>query len=387
MENSFARLHFGWSELRGFSADGYTVIDSPKPELYAWEGDPHQTQDIAQTKPELINSYLKRLNSLLKTLHKTEMVAQAKRDISNEAMRKIEALGYLSLIDPKKSDSGEIVKIGGINPADKKFFQYNFMKATDLIAQKKYDQGLVILDKMLESDPENKGLLMLKSDTYTLAGDNEKARGMLLQVLELNAEFIFALQKIAWLEFNEGNLDKAENYCRKAIDLYQSDPGMYRLLAEIMVKRNNWAGAKKMLKAALDIAPSDVSSLFSLGKLMQEEKNYVEAIKYFEEVLRRSPDNIWVLNFVGKERLRTGDREGAIRAFTHAAELAPREGIQQYHLGIAYETGTDNKLLGPGSDPVAAQSFYQRALELNPELQQAKDRLSIINKASIQKRK
>ncbi|MDP6388230.1 MAG: hypothetical protein QGG63_03070, partial [Candidatus Pacebacteria bacterium] len=64
--------------------------------------------------------------------------------------------------------------------------------------------------------------------------------------------------------------------------------------------------------------------------------------------------------------------------------------------------GTDNNLLGPGSDPVAAQSHYQRALELNPDIQRAKDRLKVlsersrssaaesfntINKANVQKEK
>lgn len=402
MESAHARLYYGWSELRGLSVDGYTIIDSPKPELYAWEDDPMQVQDLAQKKPELLKSYLKRLNTLLKTLHKTEMAVQARGDMSNETMRKIEALGYLSLVDPRKAGPIEIVEIGGINPADQKFFQYKLARATKLIAEKKYDQGLILLEKMLESDPKNKWLLVQKGNTYSLAGDSEKARQAFLNVLELKTDFVYALEKIAWLEFSEGNLDKAEDYCRKAIDLYQDDPGMYKLLAEIMIKRGNQTVAKNMLQKAVDIAPSDVGALFSLGKLMQEEKNYVEARKYFEEVLRRSPDNILALNFAAKERLRTGDREGAIRAYTHAAELAPQDGTQQYYLGIAYETGADNNLLGPGSDPVAAQSHYQRALELNPDIQRAKDRLkvlsessrssaagnfNIINKANAQKRK
>ncbi|HJP18379.1 MAG TPA: sulfatase-like hydrolase/transferase [Nitrospinota bacterium] len=387
LESAYARLHFGWSELRGLAVDGYTVIDSPKPELYSWEDDPRQVKNLAQKKPELLKSYLERLNRLLKTLHKTDMAAQARGEMSNETMQKIEALGYLSLVDPRKADSVEIVEIGGINPTDQKFFQYKLARVAKIIAEKKYDQGLVLLDEMLESDPRNNWLLMQKGTTYLLAGEKEKSRQMFLQILEQDAHFVYALEKIAWLEFAEGNLDKAENYCRKAIGLYQDNAEMYNLLSKIMVTRDDWPGAKKMLQVALDKAPSDIDALLSLGALLFEEMNYSEARKLFEDALRQAPNNIDALNLTGETRLRTGDRVGAIRAYTHAAELAPLDGMQQYYLGLAYEFGTDSILLGPGSDSVAAQSYYQRALELNPDIQHAKDRLNIFNKTSVQKSK
>ena len=162
---------------------------------------------------------------------------------------------------------------------------------------------------------------------------------------------------------------------------------MYNLIAKIMVTRGDLSGAKKMLRIAVNKAPSYIDALLSLGTLLLEETNYIEARRIFEDTLRQAPVNIDALNLTGESRLRTGDREGAIRAYTHAAELAPLDGMQQYYLGLAYETGTDNSFLGPASDPVAAQSYYQRALKLNPDLQHAKDRLNIINKASAQKNK
>ena len=307
--------------------------------------------------------------------------------MSNETMQKIEALGYLSLVDPRKADPVEIVEIGGINPADQKFFQYNLARVTKIIAEKKYDQGLVLLDEMLESDPENNWLLMQKGTTYLLAGEKEKSRQVFLQILEQEAHFVYALEKIAWLEFSEGNLDKAEDYCRKAIGLYQDNAEMYNLIAKIMVTRGDLSGAKKMLRIAVNKAPSYIDALLSLGTLLLEETNYIEARRIFEDTLRQAPVNIDALNLTGESRLRTGDRVGAIRAYTHAAELAPLDGMQQYYLGLAYEFGTDSILLGPGSDSVAAQSYYQRALELNPDIQHAKDRLNIFNKTSVQKSK
>ncbi len=247
--------------MRGLSAEGFTVIDSPRPELYEWEYDPLQNQDLAKKKPEQLKSHLKTLNELLTSLYKPDIAAKARSNITEETRQKLESLGYLSLVGPNESASDKIVKIGGINPADHKFFQYKLSEISKLMAEEKHDQAISSIETFLKFDQENNWLLLLKGTVFYMQRNKEKARQVFLQILENRPHFVYALEKIAVIEFETGKLDEAEKYCRKAIEIFPDHTEMYHLLAKIMLSRDDWEGAKKMLQIEVEKAPTEVKAL------------------------------------------------------------------------------------------------------------------------------
>ena len=49
-ETYLPRIHFNWSELRGFSAGNYHFIDAPKPELFDRTKDPDEIHNLFAEK-------------------------------------------------------------------------------------------------------------------------------------------------------------------------------------------------------------------------------------------------------------------------------------------------------------------------------------------------
>jgi len=63
-ESYYARLEFGWSELRGLTDADWAYIESSEPELFDLAADPGQRRNLAAERPEVVRRYAQELRAL-----------------------------------------------------------------------------------------------------------------------------------------------------------------------------------------------------------------------------------------------------------------------------------------------------------------------------------
>lgn len=90
------------------------------------------------------------------------------------------------------------------------------------------------------------------------------------------------LRSIAYDLINNGS-PKAEKYLNKALNLYDKDFEIYKLLGQYYSNNNNYYNAIKNFKIVLSIKPDDYYSICSLALLLTKTENYKDALYYLNK--------------------------------------------------------------------------------------------------------
>lgn len=86
-ESYYARLEFGWSELRSLVDGEWAYIESTQPELYDLAADPEELHDLAGERPEVVRRYAQELRGI-------DSRFEMPRSGDDETRRRLAALGY-----------------------------------------------------------------------------------------------------------------------------------------------------------------------------------------------------------------------------------------------------------------------------------------------------
>ena len=97
-----------------------------------------------------------------------------------------------------------------------------------------------------------------------------------------------------------GDMDKAEDYYRKAVDANTGQASPYLGLAAIAIQRGNLEGALTLYTKAASIEPND-KSLTGVGLVKMELGAHEEAFTCFSQALAHNPENAVALNCIVRE--------------------------------------------------------------------------------------
>ena len=164
------------------------------------------------------------------------------------------------------------------------------------------------------------------------------------------------------INWRRGNLDKAEQYLRKAIKpaKYSKDKlilaELYNALAFVETHQGKFEHAIKSYKKAIASAPNQISAWNNLGYLCIKVERNDEALFAFQKAIDQNTKDPLSWNGLGKVYFQLGYFEDAITAFENAIHLAPSYSEPWEELGDSLAE------LGKDSD---AANAYRRALEIN----------------------
>jgi arylsulfatase A-like enzyme len=86
-ESYYARLEFGWSELRGLVDGEWAYIESTEPELFDLAADPGEQHNLAADRPDILRRYAQELRAI-------DPRFEPPRGGDEETRQRLEALGY-----------------------------------------------------------------------------------------------------------------------------------------------------------------------------------------------------------------------------------------------------------------------------------------------------
>jgi len=206
--------------------------------------------------------------SLLADLGKTdEAVAETKKLLDGKNDR--ETYITLAQIYEKAKRYDDMAK--AIDEADKLSADKDdkesvlFMRAAMFEKRKDYDAAEKEFRRVLEINPKNASALNYLG--YMLADRNVRlpeALQMIRQAVDLDPNNGAYLDSLGWVYYRTGELDKAEEYLKSAIERFSKDPTVHDHLGDVYAKQGNLKDAitqwEKSLREWENTAPTDSDS-------------------------------------------------------------------------------------------------------------------------------
>ncbi|MGB7643110.1 MAG: sulfatase-like hydrolase/transferase [Terriglobales bacterium] len=177
-------LVYGWSAIQSLRAGKYLFVQAPRRELYDQNADPAEEHNLAPASPATADTLASQLHTLReKTTNHAEAPAPAPMD--PQAMEKLSALGYMGGHTPTQSDTAE----NRPDPKDRIEIANMIHRADALYKGGHFDEAIALLQQAIAKDPDSPvtsytqlGRWLLKQKKY------QEAIPVLRKVVEMDRE-------------------------------------------------------------------------------------------------------------------------------------------------------------------------------------------------------
>ena len=147
------------------------------------------------------------------------------------------------------------------------------------------------------------------------------------------------------------------------------------LVAGALESERNYRKAEQLLRRALAVEPRHPQALYDLGRVLVLRKRYAACFaQLLKEAVEASPRDFAPRFLLALTYLKRGQPEDAERTLDAAVNVAAAEARER--LALAYGFGSTGDAYAGASRPRDAARAYERALELDPEDTETKDKLS-----------
>ena len=198
-----------------------------------------------------------------------------------------------------------------------------YAQAESLVRQGQWEQGITLLQQIIQAEPANLKALNLLGIALTGKNELKDANAAFQRVLKIDPHFYPALKNLAINEFTLKDLTAAQNHLTEALKFAPDDPVIHAYLGNIAYARNDFRTAAGHLEKAgrmlndpaiaaqlvtsnlaigeqqkalktltgLDRSKLDLRQQFGLGLILAQHELYEQAIPYFQAVRDAHPES------------------------------------------------------------------------------------------------
>jgi tetratricopeptide (TPR) repeat protein len=242
-------------------------------------------------------------------------------------------------------------------------------------------EALRALEIAESHDPQNARVLNAKGVILFQMGSLQAAQSALEKAVQTSAAAEPALgeRERSVIQVNLGktyrdlgNLEQALNSFRRAVVLDPVSATAHNNLGNIHYRLGDCSNAEYELSQAAALDPQSLSSVSQLAITLFECGQVERSIPYFERTMDLSGAifNPPLYTYLARGYAQQGRHDEAVRKAQQGALLPPHTADAFYYLGQIYEAR------GAAGDARAAADAYQRALELDPQHEQAREALA-----------
>lgn len=152
----------------------------------------------------------------------------------------------------------------------------------------------------------------------------------------------------------KGRAADAEKRLKAALNLSAEHPQSRELLAGLELQNGRWHEAQQTLEQGIEKVPAHYPFTLLLARIQIEHGEVQKALAVMEASRQAGAGSADYMAFLAELYRRTGNYAEAIKAYTEAIKLNPREGRSWIGMGISLEAAQDWKTAGEA---------YQRAIE------------------------
>ncbi len=224
------------------------------------------------------------------------------------------------------------------------------------LARNDLNQARFLLESARSSNNRIGGDLL--ADVYEILGETEKARALLHDLnwsshIDIPDPWVDAIVADCYDSFEvamaagkagrAGDLDRAIQLMRKAIELDPLDPYSHDHLAQLYLEQGNTALAQQSYQACTQALPGYDQGWAGLIAIEMKAGNQVNAVRIVDEALVHCPNSPVINNYKGETLLNSNRPNEAIPYFQTAIRNKPQHATGYTYLASAYLKLNDNR--------------------------------------------
>lgn len=353
-ESFYSRFHLGWSELQALYDDNWKYIRAPKEEFFNLEKDRTEQDNLAadpdmKRKKQGVRS---KLAKFISDESKHAITPEQVVNTDKKDRERLESLGYLTSMAAPKTDGplpdpkDKVDFLNKYDSARRLMSQTKFDEvigiAHDLLENEpnnvdtfmmlgvayskvgKPDQAVQWFKRSLKEKPdyndamvnllkvlnasgqynlsikEGKNFLKLFPDDFVLhgylgdayfyTGDYDGALRHLFKAVEIEPLNSNAFLRIGEIFLEKKDLQKAEFYIKKAINIYRELLNAYFLMGRLEEARGNMVLAQSHYEREIQSYPSNYMAAFHLAEVLRKNRQYHKAIQHYRTAIDGDPN-------------------------------------------------------------------------------------------------
>lgn len=159
-----------------------------------------------------------------------------------------------------------------------------YSRAEALIRSHQWDQGIAVLQPLLQATPRNLRLLNLAGLAYTGKGETRQADRYFESALKISPDFVPALKNLAINEASLGQIENARQHLNAALQQAPDDPVANLYLGELSYRQQAFKQAAEHLHRAGELISRNPNLLASLAVSELKLNNRQQAIGLLAEI-------------------------------------------------------------------------------------------------------
>jgi tetratricopeptide (TPR) repeat protein len=283
----------------------------------------------------------------------------------NDPDQAIEAYNSV-LANPQSTEDDQVLAYLGLGQAYAKGKQFTE-------AAHNYEQAAAL-------EPKDPGLQALTSQAYDAAGSQDAARAALERAVELNPQDMELRSKLAALLLKMEDRQGAVAQSQKIVESYPNVPTYRVNLGRTLLVGGDQKAADEELTRAVYLDPLSAEIHANVGDAYLMAGNLIKASESYDRVVELKPENQFYALRLGTIYSTLSTQNGwheeylerAEETLRHAERLKPAPGGKDYSDAVQLALGD---LYSRWERKEEAKKAYEKALELNPESKEAKERL------------
>lgn len=198
-------------------------------------------------------------------------------------------------------------------------FAVMLKEATQLGLERKFDQAIALLNKLVALRPDDRALKIYLGGMHAAAGQVAQAAAILDPVLAADPTQFDALMHLASGYLFAGDLDRAAVYATRALALRPSSADAAKLQGMVHWQQGRIREAETLFTKAAAADPRDPMPHLWMGMILGQQMRYLEARQRFEAALSKNP-------LLGDALIGVADTFAATGAFNQARVALERAG-------------------------------------------------------------
>jgi tetratricopeptide (TPR) repeat protein len=179
----------------------------------------------------------------------------------------------------------------------------------------------------------------------------------------------------ALVEYRNGNYERSVEICKDEIAVNPNNIESHVVICWSLIRLGRYSEALTYAQAGRIISRYDVRIIEILGEICYYQGQNADALRYFQEYVNLAPEGAridTVYYFMGEIYIRLGRFRHADISLTTAVNWLPGNAVWWTRLAYARENAGDLQ---------EATAAYERALSLNPQLNDARRGLERVRQA------
>jgi tetratricopeptide (TPR) repeat protein len=198
-------------------------------------------------------------------------------------------------------------------------FAVMLKEATQLGLERKFDQAIALLDRLVSLRPDDRALKIYLGGMHAAAGQVTHAAAILDPILAADPTQFDAVMHLATGYLFAGDLDRASAYAARALALRPSSADAAKLQGMVHWQQGRIREAEARFTEAAAADPRDPMPHLWMGMILGQQMRYREARQRFEAALSKNP-------LLGDALIGVADTFAATGAFAEARVALDRAG-------------------------------------------------------------